>query len=290
MDFCKPDLKKNSFMASSTILVTASTGNIGLPLSKSLHQKGITFTAATRNAEKAQEAFGFETETVPLDFRDPAGFGPAMDGMEVLFLCGPSATPGADKLLLPLVEEAARQGVQHVVFIASYPNVMEAIEKSGMDYTFLRGNFFMQNFEMYQTEDIRDRNQIFMPAGKGKAPFVHTRDIGEIAAEALGNPRQYAGQTIYITGPEAMDHYQAAEVFSHVLGREITYREPGDDDYRRVMKERGFSDEYIEAMIAVFGKIRKGQVAQTSDSVQHVLGRPPITLEEYVEEYRDVFS
>ena len=86
-----------------------------------------------------------------------------------------------------------------------------------------------------------------------------------------------------------MDHYQAAEVFSGVLGREITYKEPGDEEYRRVMKERGFSDVYIDAMIAVFGKIKKGQVAHTSDSVRKILDRPPISLKEYVEEYRDVF-
>lgn len=277
-------------MSKQKILVTASTGNIGLPLSKALHGKGIPFTAATRDPAGAQEKFGFEADTVHLDFSDPSGFSNALEGVENLFLCGPSATPGAHKMLEPLIETAIDKGVKYVVFVASFPNIVEMIEKSGVDYTFLRGNFFMQNFEMYQTEDIRDHDQIFMPTGKGKAPFVDTVDIGEVAAEVIENCGEYSGETIYITGPEAMDHYKAAEIFSGVLGRKITYREPDDETYRKEMGSRGFSKEYIDAMIAVFGKIKKGQVEQTSDNVEKILRRKPVTLKEYVEREKSVFS
>lgn len=277
-------------MSTSKMIITASTGNIGLPLSKALHEKGIPFTAATRDAEAAQKEFGFKTDTVHLDYSEPSGFPAALEGKELLFLCGPSATPGADQMLLPLVDEAKKSGIKHVVFIASYPNVMKAIEESGMSYTFLRANFFMQNFEMYQAEDISERNQIFLPTGKGKAPFIHTRDIGEVASEILEDPGTYEGKTIYLTGPVAMDHYQAAEVFSKVLDREIVYQEPDDGTYREVMRERGFSDTYIDAMIAVFGKIKSGEVAQTSDNVKEILGRAPLSLEEYAREKKEIFA
>jgi uncharacterized protein YbjT (DUF2867 family) len=188
------------------------------------------------------------------------------------------------------VHEAVKQKIKHVVFIASYPGIRKKIEESGMDYTFLRGNFFMQNFELYQTRDIRDFDQIFMPCGEGKAPFIHTRDIGEVAAKAILNPSDFRNEEIYLTGPVALDHFEAAEIFSEVLGRKISYRNPDDETYTRVMKERGYSDEYIKAMIAVFGKIKKGQVAQTSGSVMEILGRTPATLSEYAEENKDFFT
>jgi len=274
----------------SKILITASTGNVGSPLSKALYKKQIPFTAATRDPEKAMEKFEFETDTVYLDFKDPSGFENALKGKEILFLCGPSATPGAEKLIEPLVEKAIYQDVKHIVFIASYPGIMKMIEKTSLKYTFIKANFFMQNFEMYQTEDIRDRNQMFMPTGKGKAPFIHTRDIGEVAAEVIENPEKFENELIYITGPESLDHFEAAHIFSDVLGRNIIYMNPDDDTYRIVMKERGFSEKYIEAMIAVFGKIRKGQVTQTSDMVEKILGRKAITFREYVEEMREYFS
>jgi uncharacterized protein YbjT (DUF2867 family) len=277
-------------MDTSKRLITASTGNIGLPLSKALHEKGISFTAATRHPDNAFEKFGFKTETVPLDYTKPEGFSEALKGVETLFLCGPSATPGADKMLLKLVDQAIDSGVTYFVFIASYPNVMDLIEKSGRDYTFLRGNFFMQNFEMYQTKDIREHNRLFLPTGKGKAPYVDTIDIGQVAAEVIENPAEHKNDTIYLTGPEAMDLHQVADVFSDVLERNITFNEPGDDEYRKEMKKRGFSDEYIDAMIAVFGKIKKGQVAQTSTDIETILGRKPGSLKNYIERNKGIFK
>lgn len=277
-------------MSQPKVLITSSTGNVGKYLSKALHRENIPFIAATRNAAQAQQQFGFTPQTVFLDFKDPSTFPGALKGMELLFLCGPSATPGAEKLLVPLVEEAEKQGIKQVVFIASYPNIMEMIEQSSMAYTFLRGNFFMQNFEIYQTGDIRDHKRIFMPAGKGKAPFIHTRDIGEVAAVVLQDPGKYKGQTLYLTGPETIDHFRAAEIFSEVLGEVITYENPDDDTYRKELLNKGFSREYIDAMIAVFGKIRRGRVKQKSDTVEQILGRSPISLKEYAEEMKDHFS
>ena len=277
-------------MSKSKILVTASTGNIGIPLSKALHEKGIPFTAATRDAEKAFERFGFETETVSLDFKNPEGFPAALKDVDTLFLCGPSATPGAEKLLEPLVEQSLTSGVKRFVFIASYPNIIEMIENSGQVYTFLRANFFMQNFELYQTEDIRVRNQLFLPTGKGKAPYIDTHDIGQVAAEVIENPSNFSKKTLYLTGSESMDLHEAAAVFSTVLGREITHLEPDDATYRKEMGKRGFSTEYIDAMIAVFGKIKKGEVAQTSDTIDRLLGRKPITLKKYIERNMHIFE
>ena len=277
-------------MSGSKLLVTSSTGNVGLPLSKKLKSDNVEFTAATRDATRAIKLFGFETGTAYLDFSDPSGFPDALEGKEVLFLCGPSATPGAEKLLLPLLKEAKASSIKHIVFIASYPDLMDYIKNTGISYTFLKANFFMQNFEMYQAEDIRDRNRIFMPSGNGKAPFIHTRDIGEVAAEVLKDPSAYNGSTLYLTGPEAMDHYQAAKIFSRVLDKNIIYEAPDNDTYRVQLKERGFSDEYIDAMIAVFGKIKRRKVMNPTDTVKNILGREPLTLAEYVQENREVFS
>lgn len=277
-------------MEKNKTLITAATGNVGAPLVKALQRKGIPFTAATRDEDKAKQKLGSDINTVYFDFSDPGSFRPALDGVETMFLCGPSATPGAQEMLLPLIDEAERQNVKHIVFIASYPKVMEAIQNAGMDYTFLRANFFMQNFEIYQVEDIKKRSQIFMPTGEGKAPFIHTRDIGEVAAEVLANLNKYTGETLYLTGPELLDHYEVAQVFSEVLGRKITYQNPDEETYRKEMEKRGFSDTYINAMIAVFGKIKKGQVAESSQTVENTLDRKPLTLKQYVQEKRDLFQ
>jgi len=292
--FCRSLMKKPKQkgipMDTSKLLITAATGNVGTPLVKALQRKNIGFTAGTRDAGKARQKLGNNLPTVYFDYDDPQSFAPALKGKEIMFLCGPSATPHAVDLIMPLIDEAKKQGIRHIVFIASYPDVMEKIKAKGFDYTFVKANFFMQNFEIYQTRDIRERGEIFLPCGDGKAPFIHTRDIGEVCAEVLTQPEKYRSETLYITGPQAMDHFDAAAVFSDVLGKHITYRNPDDATYRQEMKQRGFSDTYIEAMIAVFGKIKKGLVSQTSPVVEQMLSRKPLSLKDYVQERREIFG
>lgn len=277
-------------MSTDQILVTAATGNVGAPLVKALQQKNTPFQAATRDAEKAREQLGKPLDTVYFDYEDPSGFSEAVKGNDLLFLCGPSATPNAADLIMPMVDEAVNHNIKHIVFIASHPSVKEAIQESGIGHTFLNANFFMQNFELYQTEDIRDKRQIFLPSGDGKAAFVHTRDIAKVAAEILADPGEYQRETIEITGPKAIDLFEAASIFSKALDTDIEYKKPDDDEYRNEMEERGYSDEYIDAMIAVFGKIKGDYATETSPAVEQILDRKPLPLHVYAEEEKAMFQ
>ncbi len=277
-------------MSTNQILVTAATGNVGAPLVQALQRKDMPFEAATRDAEQARGKLGDSVSTVYLDYEEPSSFSDAVQGNDLLFFCGPSATPNAAELMKPMVEEAAKHDIKHIVFIASYPDVGDTIKQSGIDYTFINANFFMQNFELYQIEDIRDKKQIFLPCGEGKAAFIHAKDIGEVAAEILAEPEKYQQESVDITGPESIDLFEAAAAFSEVLGTEIEYKNPDADTYRTEMEDRGYSDEYIEAMISVFGKIKGDYATETSPAVEQILDRKPLTLTQYAVEEKDLFQ
>jgi uncharacterized protein YbjT (DUF2867 family) len=278
-------------MSTDQILVTAATGNVGAPLVKALQRKNLPFVAATRDAERARNKLGESLNTVHFDYEEPSGFGDALSGNELLFLCGPSATPNAAELMMPMVDEAVKHKVKHIVFVASYPTIGHAIKESGIDYTFLNANFFMQNFELYQTEEIRDRNRIFLPCGEGKAAFIHTRDIGEVAAEILADPDSYRQKTVELTGPKSINLYEAADAFSEILGRDIEYENPDGETYRSDRKQRGYSDAYIDAMISVFGKIKDDDYAtEISPAVEGILGCKPLPLSAYIDEEKALFQ
>ena len=49
---------------------------------------------------------------------------------------------------------------------------------SGVPYTILRPNFFMENFsEGPQAGGIRDQNAIYLAAGDGETSFVSVKDM-----------------------------------------------------------------------------------------------------------------
>ena len=78
-------------------------------------------------------------------------------------------------------------------------------------------NTFHQRFQQ--------RNEIVVPAGKGKTSFIDVRNIAAVAALAL-TETGHANQAYDLTGSEALDDDEVAAILSQALGRPITYREP----------------------------------------------------------------
>ena len=51
------------------------------------------------------------------------------------------------------------------------------IEESGIPFTFLRPNDFMQNFVNFYSPTIKSDNALYLPAEDAKVSFVDVRDI-----------------------------------------------------------------------------------------------------------------
>ena len=87
--------------------------------------------------------------------------------------------------------------------------VEQLIRKSGMEWTFLRPTFFMQN--LLGLADMVKTGTIYQPAGDSKAGFVDVADIAAVAVEALIS-RAIEGQAYDITGPELLSYHDIARV------------------------------------------------------------------------------
>lgn len=64
--------------------------------------------------------------------------------------------------------------------------VEKYLRQVGAPYTFLRPNFVMQNLTTTYRSDIRDHDEIFLPAGHSRTAFIDARDIGRVAAILSG--------------------------------------------------------------------------------------------------------
>ena len=93
---------------------------------------------------------------------------------------------------------------------------------SGLDWTFVRAAFFHQNLSTTYASDIRDRDEICVPAGRGATAFVDAVDVGAVAAAALLDPAGHRCRAWTITGPEALNYAQVAAILFQILGRPAT--------------------------------------------------------------------
>jgi uncharacterized protein YbjT (DUF2867 family) len=276
------------------VLITGATGNVGAPLVERFQRDGQPVRAGVRSPDEA--ALGAGVEAVRLDFRDPATFAPAVAGVRAVFLVRPPAIADVEATLIPFLEAAERAGVRHVVFLslqgadrnplAPHRKVEQWLAASAMAWTFLRPSFFFQNLSTTHRAEIRDRGEIFVPAGRGRTAFVDTRDVADVAFLALTAPG-HERQAYTLTGAEALTYGEVAAVLSAVLSREIRYARPSLWAFWRRQRAEGTPAGFVAVMMALYTVCRLGLAGGVTDTLLRLLGRPPRSLRDFADDHRD---
>jgi uncharacterized protein YbjT (DUF2867 family) len=288
-----------------TILVTGATGTVGKEVVKHLSAKGQTIRAAARSANDGKTFGNLNgVQVVQLDYETPASLASAFKDVDSLFLLTPFQSNMVD-LTSNLVREAKNARVEYIVKQSvmgadAEPGITPSrlhrqaekiIEESQIPFTFLRPNFFMQNFVNFFAQTIKNQNAFYLAAGDGKVSFVDVRDIATVAVHSLvdGVGSQHEGKAYNITGGEALSYAQAAEILSSEVGKKINYVDISNEDARKGMKDTGVDDWTINSMMELFEIIRAGYASAVSPIVEEITGYKPVTFEQFAKDYAGAF-
>ncbi len=292
----------------NTILVTGATGTVGSEVIKQLISSPPTsnfnIKAAVHSQESAKRvAAESRVKPVQIDYNKPDTIAEAFKDVDRLFLLTPFQSNMVE-LSSNLVNVAKKIGVvKHIVKLSvmgadAEPGITggrlrrqaeNIIEESGISYTFLRPNFFMQNFINFFSQTIKEQGAFYVPAGDGKVSFVDVRDIAGVAVQALLNESKHGRKAYNITGPNAISYAQAAEILSNEIGRKIKYVDISEDQAREGMKAIGMDEWFINSMMELFSITRAGYVSDVSPAVEEVTGKKPITFGEFAKDYSSAF-
>ncbi len=276
------------------ILVTGASGNVGSEVVRGLKEKGIPFRVGVFDPQTAQREDDPHIDTVPFDFLNPETYQTAFAGIKHLFLIRPPALANVERDIAPAIRAAIACGVEHIVFlslqgvennrITPHYKIEQLILGMEVRYTFLRASFFMQNLSTTQAAEIRDLSEIALPVGKAKTSFIDVRDIAAVAVCALTDS-QHENRKYTLTGSEALDYTQVAEKLSVVLKRPIRYSNPSVFSFVRRQLAAGRSLGYTLIVAALYTITRFGNAKEITGDVQTILGRPPITFDQFVQDY-----
>jgi uncharacterized protein YbjT (DUF2867 family) len=277
------------------IAVIGATGNVGVEVVKNLHARGAPVVAAVRNIPKARRLLGNNISYVEFDFARPETFVDAFINVRKLFLVRPPDIADTQRYIAPALTAARAAGVEHVVFLSllgvernrfvPHYAIEQELLKSGMDWTFLRASFFMQNLNTVHRADIRDGNVIFLPAGYGKTSFIDVRDIAAVGAKALTEDG-HRNKAYPLTGDVALSYGDTVDIFSQVLARPIRYHNSSVIAFAARMRARGYPWSFVLVMIGIYTTARLGLAARVTPDTEHLLGRTPISFRQYVADYR----
>jgi uncharacterized protein YbjT (DUF2867 family) len=280
-------------------LVFGATGNIGSHVTERLIARGGRPSVFVRNAKKAKAMFGDQVElhTGDLD-ASGASLAAALAGIDGIFLV--TDGPDLDSRDRSVAVAASTAGVRHVVKLSTldvhdgvgtgpwHARGEVAVRESGMAFTFLQAAGFMSN-ALGWAHSIRESGVLRTSTGQGRIAFIHPDDIAEVAVAALST-RMYDGESVVITGPEALSYGETAAIIGRAIGTRVRFEEISDPQaYAGVVRWAG-QGPYADAIVDIWRAVREGRLATVSDGVQRVLGRPAIAFDRWAEENASAFQ
>jgi NAD(P)H dehydrogenase (quinone) len=258
-----------------TIAVTGANGSIGSQLVREL---GGDARAITR-ADAA--------------YRETDKLAAALAGADTVFLA--SARESADRLAdhYSAIEAIVASGAKRIVYLSFYGasadctftfgrdhfHTEQCIIETGLDYTFLRDNFYQKILPYFAdaTGVIRG------PAGSGLVSAVADRDVVDVATTVLRDPA-HSGATYNLTGPEALSMTDVAACLSRVSGREVTFLdETVEQAYASRAHFRAPAFE-VDGWVSTYVAIAKGETAGVSGDVLAVTGHDALAFDYFLAE------
>jgi len=281
------------------ILITGATGNVGLTTLKLLKEKnypGIEVIAAVRDIERARKIEGIENcNFCQFEFDEPSTYDRALEGVTKIVLIRPNQVSDVSKYIFPFLAKAELSGVKHIVFISIVGAERNRIfanhrtenhfKKLSIPTTILRPSLYMQNLSTLHRFDIRDHDKINIPGGAGLVNYIDVRDVAEAIVTVLMIPG-HENQAYDITGPEVMDFYQIAKIFSTELERDIKYTRPSAIKFVRQKLVDKKMLLYVLTLSLLYNAVRGGKMNYTNDVFRSITGHDPRHLADFVHEYR----
>ncbi len=216
-------------------------------------------------------------EVVVGDLRDPGSLRAACAGVTSMFLV---SSPTRDQVELETNAIAAAEGagVERIVKVSNIPIAgletglhgnHRAIERRLASSTcaavVLQPSFFTS--VVAKQAEVLARGSLVLPTGPGKIAWIDPSDIAAVGAAAL--VRSDLDGALHITGPEALD---GDEVAARLGVKRIDLPL---DRWRETVVASGLDPWLADSTVHLFEAIARGALAETTDTVERVLGRPP---------------
>lgn len=273
------------------ILVTGASGTAGGAVLAALKGRADALAATREEPGPGQRRF---------DLADPATYAAALDGVRGLFLMLPPGLPKACQRFRALLAQAKTQAVERVAFLSvrnadrlpflPHRRLEREIEASGLAWTHLRPNDFMQNFATVPVyRDGVRAGRLVGPGGRSRTSYIDARDVGEAAACVLtqgGHERR----AYPLTGPEPLSLAEVADALSSALERPVVASTPSPFGFFRHVRRAGAPVPLAVVMTSIGLVARLGLAKEVDPDLAQLIGTRPRTINDFACDHAETWA
>ena len=234
------------------ILVVGATGQLGSKIVRGLLAKGKPVRILARPSSSYQPLADLGAEVAFGDLTDSASLAGPCAGIDTVITTANSARRGGNDNVetvdsrgtRALIDTAAAAGVRHFIyvsvlgvkvdspvpFLAAKARSEERLRASGMSWTILAPNAFMESWpaRVVGLPALEGRPVAFVGEGRSRHTFVSEDDVAAYAIAAVDNPGA-GNQHVPIGGPQPLSWLDVVKVYEGALGRklEVVHAAPG---------------------------------------------------------------
>jgi uncharacterized protein YbjT (DUF2867 family) len=273
------------------ILVTMAAGNVGLPLVERLHATGAEVRAQTLEADRDRIPAG--VPVIAGDIGDPEVLEAALADVDSLFLA--LGHPAEET---PILKQAVRSGVRHVVALSSlaardvanspvsaeFQRIEESVRSSGLEWTILRPQGFASTMLSLGWLPMFRSGTVRAPFGAAPAvPVIHPADVAAVAFTAL-TEAGHTGRTYPLTGPQALTLAEQVEQIGEATGHAVDFEELTVEQAREELRAYA-PGMVVDYFLKVWTEVRPDALSTVPD----LTGRPARTFAQWAQENTDAF-
>ncbi|WP_329225579.1 NAD(P)H-binding protein [Streptomyces canus] len=286
--------------APHTVLITAATGNVGPHAAAGLLKQGAAVRALVLKDDPAIERLPDGVELFYGDLADPDSLDPALDGVDGVFWMWPFFSLSVDTA--PAVLAKIERAASRIALVSSvgvhiglerrdnncHAYLEELIEKTTLDWTFLRTTGFMANALGFAPQIRGGGDTVHFPYGAAARTSVHEADLAEVGARALTSDG-HVGKKYLVSGEETLTQREQVEIVGELLGRRLGWADVHHQAARDQMVATGWPPSYADGALDYFAMLTE-QPEVGSTAVAEVTGRPARAFRQWAEENIGAFA
>lgn len=279
-----------------SILVTGATGGFGtyaLAALKKLVPQDEIFALA-RSEEKAAQLRenGFSVKIATYD--DPTSLEQAFHGIDRLLFVS-SSEIGRQPQHKNVIDAAQKTGISYIAYTSfgkadtstsplaqDHAYTEKLILESGIDHTFLRNNWYLENEGGVITSALKT-GKFIHAGGEGKAGWGLKREFAELAARAVSGKFDFP--SILEVGGPLLTYQQLAEALEKVSGKKFDFITTDADTVSQFLQDNADLPKDAADFTASSQEIVKsGSLAVEPDDMEKYLGKPLSSTQDALKE------